>query len=98
MQLYARQGDLVFKKLSEPIVGTLKPVTGLVLAGNDSAPHTVAGLVNHRQDGRRHFIEVPTATVSQHAGRHVAVALEAGSYEITPLRERGDGADRAVED
>lgn len=98
MQLYARQGDLVFKKLDSAPSGEFKPVRGLVLAGNDSAAHTVAGLVMHRQDGRRHFIEAKEPTEVGHAGRHKTVPLQAGFYEISPLRERGDGSDRDVED
>ena len=99
MELYARQGDLVFNKLSTPVrEAEMKPVRGLVLAGTDSSPHSIPGLVLHRQEGRKHFFVVKEPTVSEHAGRHKPVALEAGAYEVYPLRERGDGQDRAVED
>jgi hypothetical protein len=98
MQLYARQGDLVFNKLSGPVPGELKPVTGLVLSGRDSGPHTVVGLVGHRRDGRTLFLSVGEPTEVTHAGRHKAITLEPGSYEVYPLRERGGVEDRAVED
>ena len=39
-----------------------------------------------------------TATTIEHAGRHPPIALLAGDYSLTPLRERGDDGDRAVED
>lgn len=98
MELYGRQGDLVFKKVPAIREDRLKKATGLVLAGTGSSPHTVAGTVLFRAEGHKHFLKVTEATRAEHAGRHNALALEPGSYEVYPLRERGDGQDRAVED
>lgn len=94
MEVYARQGDLVFNQVPS-VTGDLKKVTGFVLAGRDSAPHTIEGTVLARTDGRIHHIEVPEATVVTHAGRHLPIPLEAGSYTVRPLRE---GDDRFVDD
>lgn len=106
MHFYARQGDLVFNRLPGelqvlsrlPDDKELKPASGLVLSGTDSDPHTVAGLALVHRDGRGIFLRGPETTEVAHAGRHLAISLEAGDYEVYPLRERGDRDDRAVED
>ncbi len=98
MQLYARHGDLVFDKLDTPITGDLDKHVDLILAGNDSAPHTVRGQVEARREEGITFLRVAKATTVDHAGRHMPITLEPGDYEVRPLRERHDGADRAVED
>lgn len=98
MQLYARHGDLVFDKLTSPISGDLSKHTDLVLAGTDSAPHTVRGQVEARRDGVITLMRVAATTTVEHAGRHKTITLEPGDYEVRPLRERHDGQDRAVED
>lgn len=98
MHIYARQGDLVIDKLSVAITGDLEKATGLVLAGRDSAPHVVRGTVQMRRNGRRTLLRVAEATIIEHAGRHHSTPLEPGDYEARPLRERGDGADREVDD
>jgi len=96
MQLYARQGDLVFDK--RPLSGEFKQEAGVVLAGRDSAPHTVVGTVGVRREGLTTLLRVKRKTLVTHAGRHKTIALEPGDYEVRPLRERGSGEDRAVED
>jgi hypothetical protein len=96
MNIYARQGDLVFSK--EAVTGELTITKNLVLAGNDTAPHTVKGSFLSRQDGRTTFLRITKRTSVTHDGRHLPVSLEPGDYRVYPLRERGDGTDRAVED
>jgi hypothetical protein len=96
MQLYARQGDLVFDK--RKLTGEFAEESGVVLAGQNSAAHTVMGKVGVRREGLTTFLRVKQTTEVTHAGRHKSVTLEAGDYEIRPLRERGSGEDRAVED
>lgn len=96
MELYARQGDLVFEK--RKLSGEFVEQSGVVLAGQNSAPHTVVGKVGHRREGLTTFLRVKRTTTVTHAGRHLPVKLEPGDYEVRPLRERGSGADRMVED
>lgn len=96
MQLYGRQGDLVFD--SVPLTGEFRLEQDLVLAGRDSAPHTVRGTVLARREGLVTFLRVEKSVTVEHAGRHKPITLEPGDYEVRPLRERGSGEDRAVED
>lgn len=96
MNIYARQGDLVIEKVKK-VTGELRKATNFVLAGTDS-PHTLRGTVQLRREGLVTFVRVPKATEIAHAGRHEPVKLAKGDYEIRPLRERGAGMDRAVED
>jgi hypothetical protein len=101
MNIYARQGDLVIRKLDAPASGELRPKTNIVFAGDSSGhPHTLRGNALMRRDGRKFFVRLAEPTVLEHgsAGGHKAVTLEAGDYEIGPKRERGDAGDRAVED
>jgi hypothetical protein len=70
----------------------------LVVAGAHSHPHTVAGACLYRVAGRATHVRVLTATSLTHAGRHLPVPLPPGDYRMSPLRERGDESDRAVED
>lgn len=96
MQLYARQGDLVFNKRA--ISGDLTKAPTLTLAGDD-APHNVVGEFEFRKDGLRTFLRIGEKGAEvTHGGRHKTVTLTAGDYEVYPLRERGDASDRAVED
>jgi len=97
MNLYARQGDLV--------ISQMPPVTGgdnklnYIVAGADTAPHTVLGDATVSVSDGTTVVTPVTDTVIRHAGRHLEVPLPAGySYSITRLRERGDAGDRAVED
>jgi hypothetical protein len=96
MHIYARQGDLVIEQTD--ISGELKEHTKLVLAGRDSAPHVILGTVLARQEGRMFFVRVAETTEVTHSERHLPVVLKPGDYIISPLRERGDEADRAVDD
>jgi hypothetical protein len=101
MNIYARQGDLVIRKLETPIAGELKAVKSVTFAGDSSGhPHTLVGACEYRKDGRTTLVRVKAKRVLTHgkADGHKDVALAKGDYEITPLRERGDGSDRIVED
>ncbi len=96
MEIYGRQGDLVIEKTQ--ITGELKPCRNLVLAGSDNGAHVLNGACLHRQVGRRHEVRIAEATTLSHGSRHNTAAMEPGDYVIGPLRERGDGQDRDVED
>lgn len=103
MELYARHGDLVIQKLDTKPTGELKKGTNIVFAGDSSGhPHTLIGDVNFRREGRRTLLEVTgTKALELRHGKsngHKTIELAPGSYEVRPLRERGDGSDRAVED
>lgn len=95
-EIYARQGDVVIRQ--QPATGELTPAIGLVVAGASSHPHTIVGPCLHRREGRRTVVRLAVPTTIEHAGRHTPISLPAGDYELTPLRERGDDGDRAVED
>lgn len=97
MQLYARQGDLVFEKAT--LSGEFEKKAGLVLAGHDSAPHTIRREIMFRRNGEVTELRIEkTSAVVSHAGRHVSVKLEPGDYVVRPLRERHGSMDRAVQD
>jgi hypothetical protein len=103
MELYGRHGDLVIKKLDAPISGELKEGRNVVFAGDSSGhPHTLAGKVMFRREGRRTFVRVPDGKPLQlthgKSTGHKTIEMVPGDYEVAPLRERGDGADRVVED
>lgn len=103
MEIHARHGDLVIEKLKTPIVGELKEGTNIVFAGDSSGhPHTLKGSVMFRREGRRTLVQIPDGKPLELAhGKstgHKSIKFAAGAYEVRPLRERGDGADRAVED
>lgn len=101
MDLFARQGDLVIEKLPRPIKGDLEKATNLVFAGDNSGhPHTLRGTALVQRAGAVTRIQLAEAMDLDH-GRpdgHRTVSLPPGDYEVRPLRERGDGSDRAVED
>jgi hypothetical protein len=103
MNLYARHGDLVIEKLDTKPTGELKRGTNIVFAGDSSGhPHTLVGEVMFRRDGRRTFVQVPGGKPLElrhgKSDGHKTISLPPGDYEVRPLRERGDGSDRAVED
>lgn len=103
MDLYARHGDLVIEKLAAPLTGDLEKGTNIVFAGDSSGhPHMLKGAVLFRREGRRTFVQVPDGKPLELAhGKstgHKSIKLDPGNYEVRPLRERGDGSDRAVED
>jgi hypothetical protein len=96
LKIYARQGDVVIQQ--QPASGDLAPMTDLVVAGALSHPHTIRGMCLYRRSGRTTIVRVLADTTIEHAGRHKPIPLPAGDYLLTPLRERGDQSDRAVED
>ena len=100
MHLYARQGDLVIDRL-EKIEGELSPAQRIVFVGDSSGhPHVLEAKCKMRRDGRRVFVSLSQASeiVHKRAGGHKPVTLKKGNYLVRPLREGGDGSDRAVED
>jgi hypothetical protein len=103
MELFARHGDLVIEKLKTPPAGEMKKGTNIVFAGDSSGhPHTLVGAVMFRREGRRTFVEVPAGKPLElkhgKSTGHKTIELPPGAYEVRPLRERGDGSDRAVDD
>lgn len=95
-----RHGDLVFRKSDVPHRAELKQVKDYVVAGNDTAPHTVLGVSEVLREGEgrnsRLLIRLPEPTRIVHAGRHTEGVLEAGDYFVASLVE-GPGRD-GVED
>lgn len=103
MKIYARQGDLIIEKLEQPLTGDLIPRTDVVFAGDSSGHrHRLLGVAQVSTDASggatRFRIAEATQLVHQKPDGHKTVEMEPGDYEIRPLRERGDGSDRAVED
>jgi hypothetical protein len=101
MNIFARQGDLVIEKLSAPIDGDLERTQRVVFAGDSSGhPHFVAADARIRREGRVTLLRLEAPATLEHAGApgHRAIEMPAGDYLVRPLRERGDGSDRAVED
>lgn len=97
---YARQGDLVIDKIS-PITKDWSTVENFVFAGDSSEhPHTLVGKAKIFKENLRTFLLLEEATEMVHGkpGGHKTTPMVAGSYEVRPLRERGNGLDRAVED
>jgi len=95
-EIFARQGDVVIRQ--EPATGELALEADLVVAGASSHPHTIAGPCMHRREGRTTIVRLAAPSTIAHAGRHQPIPLPAGDYRLSPLRERGDNNDRAVED
>jgi hypothetical protein len=95
-EIFARQGDVVIRQ--QAATGELVPATDLVVAGASSHPHTIVGPCLHRREGRTTIVRLAADTTIAHAGRHQPIPLPAGDYRLSPLRERGDDGDRAVED
>lgn len=99
--LYARHGDLVIVKEAVPSGITLeKPKAPLVLAGRESAPHTIEDFsaVEHAVDGEVQRLRVLRATQLSHSSRHVTIPLEVGEYALWPLGEMSGEIARRVED
>lgn len=86
-----RHGDLVFAKAKEPHRETLKKGRDYVVAGNDTAPHTIVGACEYLREGEgrnsRILLRLPEDTRIVHAGRHTEGALEAGDYFVASLVE-----------
>ena len=101
-EIYARQGDLVIQKLDRIPTGVeLKKDRDLVFAGDSSGHrHRLMGPCEAARQGRVTFVRIEHATdlVHEKPDGHETVAWTAGMYAVRPLRERGDGSDRAVED
>jgi hypothetical protein len=100
MQLYARQGDLVITQIPA-ITGELETVMDYIFAGDSSGhPHTLKGKARMRIDGLRTLIVLtkPSKLVHGKLDGHKTIHLDAGSYEVRALRERGGNGDRIVAD
>jgi hypothetical protein len=100
MQLHSRQGDLVITKIPA-ITGELETVNNYVFAGDSSGhPHTLKGKAKMRIDGLRTLVVLakPSELVHGKPDGHKTIQLEAGSYEVRALRERGGAGDRIVSD
>jgi hypothetical protein len=100
-QLYARHGDLVIEKVAT-ITGELAETKELVFAGDSSGHrHKVRGEgISFRREGRNTLVRLAKPTKLSHdkPDGHKTIPLAAGCYSVRPLRERGDGTDRSVED
>jgi hypothetical protein len=99
MEQLFRHGDLVLRKLDKAD-GALTPTVDLVLAGRDTAPHTLIGPCRFRTTGEGAAtvttVELDAPTVISHMGRHTDGELPAGVYRIAALVE-GEGRS-AIED
>ena len=95
-----RHGDLVFRKSDSRHKQELKKVKDYVVAGNDTAPHTVLGVSEILREGEgrnsRLLLRLHNPTRITHAGRHTEGMLDAGDYFVASLVE-GPGRD-GVED
>jgi hypothetical protein len=99
--IYARHGDLKF--FAEPIpahIALATPKAPLVLAGRESAPHTISRFqdVEHFADGDVQYLRVKTPVELTHGGRHTTITLEAQDYVIESLAEMRGDLVQAVED
>lgn len=99
--IYARHGDLKF--FAEAIPEHIKlatPVGPLVLAGRESAPHTISDVKNveHFADGDVQYLRVKKSVELTHGGRHTAITLEPQDYVIESLAEMRGDLVQAVED
>jgi hypothetical protein len=101
MEIYARQGDLVIEKVSN-ISGDLTEKTDIVFAGDSSGHrHRLLGkaqMIRLDDNVTRIRLAAPTKLVHEKPDGHKTIDMAVGDYEVRPLRERGDGSDRAVED
>lgn len=102
MKIFARQGDLVVRKLEEDLSkDSLVERQSVTFAGGSSGHrHRIVGavLVVQGSDPVRFRTDEPRELVHEKTDGHRTIALPPGSYEVSPLRERGDGNDRKVED
>lgn len=103
LELYARQGDLVIENIAAPakLDDDWKRETGIVFAGDSSGHrHRLMGGAMAKRVGRATQIVIETATqlVHERGNGHITLDLQPGAYIIRPKRERGDSADRVVED
>jgi hypothetical protein len=95
-----RHGDLVFSKQSTPHTAELKPAHDLVVAGNDTAPHTIVGACMFSREGEGANtvirLRLPEDTRIIHAGRHTEGVLKAGDYTAASLAE-GPGRNGVID-
>lgn len=99
MHVFARHGELVISRTSTK--QALIRSEDLVLGGDSSGhTHTLLGACESHRDGDVTVIRLATESRIVHAkpDGHRDLVLPPGDYEIRTLRERGDGADRRVED
>lgn len=99
MQIFARQGDLVITQTDHGDGTELRLERDPTMAGSAGSEHRILGAVLlQRRDRGRISIRLHEPTQLVHGSRHRPIALPAGDYTISPLRERGDAGDRIVED
>jgi hypothetical protein len=105
MEIFARQGDLVIEKLPDGALDGVELIkrNDVVFAGDSSGHrHRLLGIAFVAQDSntRRTRIRIaePVELVHEKADGHKSASMSPGDYEVRPLRERGDGNDRVVED
>jgi hypothetical protein len=100
-QLHSRHGDLVFKQAPIPTDIELTPQKApIILAGRESAPHTIAEF-QHVLYGRREgiqFLRVAEPVEVSHSERHRTIPLQPGDYHVASLAEMNGELARAIED
>lgn len=100
-QLFARHGDLVINKAAIPSnVKLEEPKAPVVLAGRESAPHTISDFrsVLYGRENEIQFVRVTKPVELTHSERHKTIELPAGDYQIASLAEMNGDLARAVED
>jgi hypothetical protein len=100
-QIYARHGDLVIRKEAVPPgLALAKPTAPLILAGHETAPHTIArfGDVEYAEADGVQRLRVAKHVTLTHGGRHTEISLEPGDYAIEPLAEMRGDLVQAVDD
>lgn len=99
-KIYARHGDLVIRKEAIPPGTALaKPTAPLILAGHETAPHTIGQFGNvEYAGGDVQRLRVAKNVTLTHGGRHTEITLEPGDYAIEPLAEMRGDLVQAVED
>lgn len=100
-ELFARHGDLVISRSAIPdSVELTKPGAPVVLAGRESAPHTIGqfGAVLYGRRDAVQFVRALEPVELTHSERHKPIALPAGDYHIASLAEMSGDLARAVDD
>lgn len=106
-QLYARHGDLVINRTPIPAdIQLEKPKAPVVLAGRESAPHTITdfGSVLYGQRDGIQFVRVLKDVELSHSERHKTIQLVSGyapgegDYHVASLAEMNGDLARSVED
>lgn len=101
--LYGRHGDLIWEVTTQKVdTNAARKVRAFVFAGDSSNhPHTLKGssLVQDLGAGRfRVQVDKPTKLTHGSEGGHKNADIEAQTYEVRPLRERGGNGDVNVTD